>query len=147
MKFLNGLLFLSENSEEPELLGVGLLDGGRTTYYCELNGTQFVIRYVHYGSEELPYEKGYWPGGLYFDDYLVEVNSKEEKLIIKTLKRLTINKKHYEITMPEFEGEDGMIQNHGEVLEDVIRSGIDFIGSSKYINLALKTGRLVEYKT
>jgi hypothetical protein len=145
MKFLNGLLFLSENTGVPEILGVGLLDGGRTTYYCELNGTQFMIRYVHYGSEELSYEKGYWPGGLYFDDYLVEVNSKEEKLINDTLKRLTINKKEYAHLIPEFQGKCGMIKNHGEALEDVIRSGIEFIGSPKYISLALKTGRLIEY--
>ena len=103
-----------------------------------------MIRYVSQGSEELPYEKGYWPGGLYFDDYLVEVNSKEEKLIINTLKRLTINKKQYEHLMPEFETEYGVVKNHGEALENVIRSGLEFIGSPKYINLALKTGRLIE---
>ena len=49
------------------------------------------------------------------------------------------------MAMPEFETEYGVIKNHGEALEDVIRSGIEFIGSPKYISLALKTGRLIEY--
>lgn len=127
---------LSEISDEIELLDITLLDGGRTSFYCKNGNKRFWIRAVTNGFEDKPYQDGYWPGGLYLNKKLIDVNSDDEKRIIQIMRTMKISQKWYSNF---FEGEN---ISEGESIENLIKFVINFIKSSRYYELALKTNRI-----
>ncbi len=120
-----------------ELVDVSVLDGGRTSYYCCSNEKNFVIRIVHNGFEDIPFKTGYCPGGIYFDNSLLEVNSIEEKIICNILG--TMNVQNF---AKKFDSADEEFEDSEQLLLHMIRSHIKFIGSKDYYRLAKITGRI-----
>jgi len=82
---------IDDIGETVEILNIVLLGGGRTSFYCQNDSNNFWIRIVTNGFEDLPYKQGYWPGGLYFNDRLIEFDSDEEKQLATILKKLTVS--------------------------------------------------------
>ena len=136
-KYKVNLVKLSEILGKTEIIDTVTLDGGRTSFYCENQGTRFWLRTVHNGLESTPYKEGYWPGGLYLNEELIEVHSEKEKQIINLLSKIKIPKKQYSIYYKELD------TNDGKILEELVQFIIEFLNSEKYIALAKKTGRLL----
>jgi len=124
-------------SGEGKVKDLFVLDGGRTSLYCEKSGKFFWIRLVTNGFLDKPYEDGYWPGGLYLNNDLIEINSKEEKSILKFLEGIKTPKSWYDNSFDL----DGELTNHGILTEKHIQFLINFIRSPKYQELGVVTGR------
>lgn len=135
-KYSTDIITLSKIIDKIELIDIVTLSGGRTSLYCKNLGEKFWIRTVHDGFEDKPYKKGYWPGGLYLNEDLIEYNSKEEKSLIKILSKIKVPEEWYSIYHEELK------TNDGQITEELIAFIIGFLKSEKYISLAQKTGRL-----
>ncbi len=96
-KYEIDLVNSSEIFDETEIIDSVVLGGGRTSFYCKNQGKRFWLRIVHNGFEDQPYKEGYWPGGLYLNEKLLGVHSKEEKQIIDLLLKIKIPECWYTI--------------------------------------------------
>lgn len=127
-----------EVSGEIIIRNLFVLDGGRTSIYCENNGRFFWIRLVTNSVTDEPFEDGYWPGGLYMNDRLIDINSKEEESILGFLRKIKTPKNCYESSFIM----DGELTNHGLLNEKHIQFLINFLESNEYQKLGVKTGRM-----
>ncbi|WP_196888705.1 hypothetical protein [Aureivirga sp. CE67] len=116
-----------------------ILDGGRSSFYCEGEKINLWIRIVDNALESENYEKGYCPGGLYINDYLVEINSKLEKILIDILRKAKLPVDWYEKSLDE---EIRGMNNMGELEEYSIKQKINFIESENYLRLGKLTKRI-----
>lgn len=124
-------------SGEGKVNDLFVLDGGRTSLYCENSRKFFWIRLVTNGSLDKPFEAGYWPGGLYINNDLIKINSEEERNILTFLKGIKPPKSWYDNSF----NLDGESTNHGIATEKHIQFLINFIQSSKYQELGVITER------
>ncbi len=127
---------LSEIFGESKITNFSLLDNGRTSFYCENQNEKFWIRTVINGFEDKPYKDGYWPGGLYFNEELIEVHSKKEKQVIDILSKIKTPKEWHSKYSKLSKKSDG------ERIQELVQYVIDFLKSEKYIDFAKKTERL-----
>jgi len=135
-KYTIDLIEPSEVFGKTEIIDIVTLSGGRTSFYCENQGKKIWLRIVHNGFENKPYKEGYWPGGLYFNEELIEVHSEKEKKIIDILSKIQIPEEWYSEQVKELD------TNHGRITQELVQFIIEFLNSEKYISLAKKTGRL-----
>ena len=119
---------------KTDIIDIVTLSGGRTSFYCDNQGKKFWI--VHNGFEEKPYKEGYWLGGIYFNEELIEVHSEKEKQVIEILSKMKAPKEWYSKYDEELD------TNHGKMTEELVEFIIDFLESEKYSAFAKKTGRL-----
>ncbi len=116
-----------------------VLDGGRSSFFCEYKEIKFWIRIVDKAAESEKYHKGYCPGGLYLNDTLIEINSELQKILIDVLENINIIEDWYNEKLPEkFLGMD----NIGLIEKSRVNEKIGFIKSYDYIRLGKLTKRI-----
>ena len=134
MEFKINDIEMREIEEKVEILDFTLLGGGRSSY-CKTGNKKFWIRIVTNGFEETPYKDGYWPGGLYLNDKLIEFSSEEERELGAVIERLSVSKEY--LSFFQRDKHENVIKSTNELVGWIV----DFLKSNKYILLAEKTGR------
>jgi hypothetical protein len=113
-----------------EIIDLTVLDGGRDSFQLKNKNGTFWIRFVRNGFNQKPYDDGYWLGGVYLNNELLNVHSTEEQNLVKCLSLAKITKNIYD-------SQEQLI-----LTQSLIKDCIQFIDSKEYIEFAKESGRL-----
>lgn len=130
-----------ENKTEFIISNSTLLDGGRSSFYCESSDINLWIRIVDKAVESETYYKGLCPGGLYVNDTLVEINSELEKIVLSVLENAKLDKV-YNIQLSKEDQKIFGVSSYAEGERKRINEIINFVKSEEYLRLGKITRRI-----